>query len=39
MLIRIIFVLEQEAGFNSKTTFNKSFKNLMGTSPSRYFEN
>ena len=31
------FGLAQEAGFNSKTTFNKSFKNLMGTSPSTYF--
>ena len=31
------FGLAQEAGFNSKTTFNKSFKNLMGTSPSSYF--
>ncbi len=30
--------LAQEAGFNSKTTFNKSFKNLIGTSPSEYFE-
>ena len=29
--------LAQEAGFNSKTTFNKSFKKLMGTSPSVYF--
>lgn len=31
------FGLAQEAGFNSKTTFNKSFKNLMGTAPSEYF--
>jgi len=31
------FGLAQEAGFNSKTTFNKSFKSLMGTSPSAYF--
>ncbi|MCF6298187.1 MAG: helix-turn-helix domain-containing protein [Flavobacteriaceae bacterium] len=31
------FGLAQEAGFNSKTTFNKSFKELMGTSPSIYF--
>ncbi len=30
--------LAQEAGFNSKTTFNKSFKNLMGSSPSAYFK-
>lgn len=30
--------LAQEAGFNSKTTFNKSFKNLMGSSPSVYFK-
>lgn len=29
--------LAQEAGFNSKTTFNKSFKKLMGVSPSVYF--
>lgn len=31
------FGLAQEAGFNSKTTFNKSFKKLMGTSPREYF--
>lgn len=31
------FGLAQEAGFNSKTTFNKAFKSLMGTSPSAYF--
>ncbi len=31
------FGIAQEAGFNSKTTFNKSFKKLMGTSPSNYF--
>jgi len=31
------FGLAQEAGFNSKTTFNKSFKNLMGTTPKEYF--
>ncbi len=30
--------LAQEAGFNSKTTFNKAFKSLMGTSPSDYFK-
>lgn len=30
------FGLAQEAGFNSKTTFNKAFKSLMGTSPSAY---
>ena len=29
--------IAQEAGFNSKTTFNKSFKRIMGTSPSEYF--
>lgn len=33
------FGLAQEAGFNSKTTFNKSFKKLMGTSPKEYFIN
>lgn len=33
------FGLAQEAGFNSKTTFNKAFKNLMGSSPSDYFKN
>ncbi len=33
------FGLAQEAGFNSKTTFNKSFKKLMGVSPSQYFKN
>ncbi|MFK7934913.1 MAG: helix-turn-helix domain-containing protein [Saprospiraceae bacterium] len=32
-----LFGIAQEAGFNSKTTFNKSFKKLMGTSPSAYF--
>ena len=32
------FGLAQEAGFNSKTTFNKSFKKLMGVSPSAYFD-
>lgn len=31
------FGLAQEAGFNSKTTFNKSFKKLMGSSPRDYF--
>lgn len=33
------FGLAQEAGFNSKTTFNKAFRSLMGTSPSAYFGN
>ena len=32
-----LFGLAQEAGFNSKTTFNKSFKALMGTTPKDYF--
>ena len=32
------FGLAQEAGFNSKTTFNKSFKKLIGTSPSAYLK-
>lgn len=31
------FGIAQEAGFNSKTTFNKAFKELMGTSPTQYF--
>ncbi len=31
------FGLVQEVGFNSKTTFNKAFKNLIGLSPSEYF--
>ncbi|MEM9340147.1 MAG: helix-turn-helix domain-containing protein [Bacteroidota bacterium] len=31
------FGLAQEAGFNSKTTFNNAFKKLMGTSPKEYF--
>lgn len=31
------FGLAQEAGFNSKTTFNKAFRTLMGASPSVYF--
>ncbi len=30
------FAVAQEAGFNSKTTFNKSFKQLMGSSPKEY---
>lgn len=30
------FGLAQEAGFNSKTTFNKSFKKLMGQTPKEY---
>lgn len=33
------FGLAQEAGFNSKTTFNKSFKKLMGMPPKDYFQN
>lgn len=33
------FGLAQEAGFNSKTTFNKAFKKLMRTSPKEYFTN
>ncbi len=33
------FGLAQEAGFNSKTTFNKAFRSLMGASPSAYFNN
>ncbi|PHI20257.1 AraC family transcriptional regulator [Lewinellaceae bacterium SD302] len=32
------FGLAQEAGFNSKTTFNKSFRQLMGSSPSEYLK-
>ena len=32
-----LFGIAQEVGFNSKTTFNKSFKKLMGDSPSAYF--
>ena len=31
------FGIAQETGFNSKTTFNKSFKKIMGTSPREYF--
>lgn len=31
------FGLAQEAGFNSKATFNKSFKSIMGLSPREYF--
>lgn len=30
------FALAQEAGFNSKATFNKSFKKIMGCSPTAY---
>ncbi len=33
-----LFGLAQEAGFNSKTTFNKAFRELMGTSPGAYFK-
>lgn len=32
------FGIAQDAGFNSKTTFNKSFKKLMGMTPSQYFK-
>ncbi len=32
------FGLAQEAGFNSKTTFNKSFRQIMGSSPSEYLK-
>ena len=31
------FGLAQEAGFNSKTTFHKSFKKIMGSSPREFF--
>ncbi|MEL7247534.1 MAG: helix-turn-helix domain-containing protein [Bacteroidota bacterium] len=31
------FGLAQRAGFNSKATFNKSFKQIMGCTPSAYF--
>ena len=31
------FGLAQDAGFNSKSTFNKSFKALMGSTPKEYF--
>lgn len=34
-----LFGIAQEVGFNSKATFIKSFKNLMGTTPSQYFNN
>ena len=30
------FGVAQEVGFNSKTTFNKSFKKLMGVTPKQY---
>lgn len=33
-----LFGLAQQAGFHSKTTFNTSFKKLMGSSPSAYFK-
>lgn len=32
-----LFGIAQEAGFNSKSTFNKAFKQLMGTTPKDYF--
>ncbi|MEO1451369.1 MAG: helix-turn-helix domain-containing protein, partial [Bacteroidota bacterium] len=31
------FALAQEAGFNSKSTFNKAFKKVTGSSPTDYF--
>lgn len=31
------FGIAQDSGFNSKTTFNKAFKKIMGSSPSEYF--
>ena len=34
-----IEVLAKEAGFNSKTTFNRSFKEKTGITPSKYKEN
>jgi len=33
------FAIAQESGFNSKATFNKSFKKIMGCSPSAYLNN
>jgi len=33
-----VFGLAQESGFYSKTTFNKSFKQLMGMTPTAYFD-
>ncbi|MEM9258517.1 MAG: helix-turn-helix domain-containing protein [Bacteroidota bacterium] len=33
-----LFGLAQEAGFNSKTTFNKAFRELMGSSPGAYLK-
>lgn len=33
------FGLAQEAGFNSKATFNNAFKKIMGSSPTTYFNN
>lgn len=33
------FGLAQEAGFNSKATFNNAFKRIMGSSPTVYFNN
>ncbi|MEX0273570.1 MAG: helix-turn-helix domain-containing protein [Flavobacteriaceae bacterium] len=34
-----LYGLAQEAGFNSKTTFNKAFKDIMGITPKKYFQN
>lgn len=33
-----IFAIAMDAGFNSKSTFNKSFKMMMNDTPSRYIE-
>ena len=33
---KTLFGLAQEAGFQSKSTFNKSFKQIMGHSPTEY---
>ena len=36
---RTLLALAQEAGFQSKSTFNKSFKQIMGCPPSEYLRN
>ena len=38
-LSRTILALSMDSGFNSKSTFNKAFKNLMKDTPSNFIKN